>query len=108
MKLIDWLEREAAHVGLEVEAGYEPQIPGLETLRPVARMPNLGGPMGMLIFDSDEVVLRHGDVLVAAGFGYTVLSEPLPNEPLDPEGFKEMAIDWGWEGPGASKPKWFP
>jgi hypothetical protein len=106
-RLIDWLQQGADSLGLEVEFDYEVKLLGREPLRPLARLVNLGGSSGMLIFGDYGEVKDHTTELVNAGFGYTVLDEPRTDETLDLESFKEMAIDWGWMEPSSERPEQF-
>lgn len=106
MRMIEWLERAAESLGLEVERDYEVLIPGERVIRAPVRVLHLGGPKGMLVFDSFDDAKPYANHLVEAGFGYTVLDEPLANEAFDLESYKEMAADWGWAGPSHLKPSW--
>lgn len=104
--MIEWLERAAEALGLEVERDYEVQIQGQSVIRAAARVQHLGGPMGMLVFGRYDEVRPVADRLVEAGFGYTVLDEPLDSELFSLESYKEMSADWGWSGPNDLKPSW--
>jgi hypothetical protein len=107
MQMIEWLERAALSLGLVVERDYEVVLAGHATTRAAARILNVGGPMGMLVFARYEDAKHLADQLVRAGFGYTVLDQPRPNETFELESYREMAADWGWSGPIDLKPNWF-
>jgi hypothetical protein len=107
MQMIEWLERAADSLGLVVERDYEVVLPGHPKTHVAARVLNVGGRMGMLIFERYEDAKHLADQLVGAGYGYTVLDQPRPNEAFDLESYREMAADWGWSGPIDSKPNWF-
>lgn len=104
---VEWLKQAAEALDLAVELDWEVRLPGHKSIRATARVLNLGGPMGMLVFERYEDVRHLADHLVDAGFGYTVLDEPRADEDFDLESFVEMATDWGWSGPSDLKPAWF-
>jgi hypothetical protein len=72
----------------------------------VARIANLGAPNGMLVFSSYDEVCSLKEKLLDAGYGFSVLDEPGPDEEYDLESFKTVFRDWGWAGPLGQKPPW--
>ncbi|WP_338770569.1 hypothetical protein [Massilia sp. METH4] len=64
-------------------------------LHPVLRIPELGAPNGILIFQDYDEVGEYADSIGKAGFGYAVLNEPLPDENFDLSTYREMFEDWG-------------
>jgi hypothetical protein len=65
-----------------------------------------GAGRGMVIVTSYSGVKRHTDALLEAGFGYSVMSQPRPNEAYDRESYIEMLSDWGWSGVPEDRPSW--
>jgi hypothetical protein len=43
-------------------------------------------------------VRLYAETLKRAGYGFSVLDEPQPDEKFDLNAFKEMFLDWGWSG----------
>lgn len=105
-RLAERLWRACGELGLCPELGFKLAIPGVPEITTVARIPNLGAKNGMLIFTSYDEVRAISKDLQNAGYGYSVLDEPLPNEEFDLESFREMFADWGWSGDAAHKPVW--
>ena len=62
-----------------------------------ARIPELGADNGILIFKSFETVRHLTADLVAAGYAYSILSEPTKFEKFDINSYREMFVDWGWK-----------
>jgi hypothetical protein len=60
----------------------------------------------MLIVTDYSKLQAHTEEVVAAGFGYSTLSEPSADRKYDRESFVEMLRDWGWAGPEHLSPSW--
>ena len=52
----------------------------------------------MLVFRKYDDVRLYAETLKRAGYGFSVLDEPQPDEKFDLNAFKEMFLDWGWSG----------
>lgn len=71
-----------------------------------ALLPQLGSPNGMIVVGRYEDLSGKADEIVAMGYGYSVLDEPLSGEELDIDCFVEMFSDWGWGKKDEKKPAW--
>jgi hypothetical protein len=71
-----------------------------------ARIANLGARNGMLIFEKYEDVCQHSEAVQDAGYGYSVIDEPRPDEEFDLGSFQAVFRDWGWSGQLGDKPPW--
>ncbi|SFI82275.1 hypothetical protein, partial [Bradyrhizobium sp. Gha] len=60
----------------------------------------------MLLIRADDDVRDHVQELLDAGYGYSVVDEPWPDEQFDVTAFQEMFRDWGWSGRLGAKPAW--
>ena len=105
-RLAEWLWRACGELGLRPELGFKLSIPGAPEITAVARIPELGAKHGMLVFKSNDEIRAISKQLLDAGYGYSVLDEPLPNEEFDLEVFKDIFAEWGWSGEAANKPAW--
>ena len=97
-RLQEWLKIAGAATGVVVEAPYVFRLPSGGAVDAVALLRHVGGREGMIIVTSFDQVKHHMEELLAAGYGYSVLSEPAPGEPLDLEEMKRMFRDWDWNG----------
>ena len=48
----------------------------------------------MLVFSSYNEVSDYADELIRAGYGFSVLDDPRPDEEFDLDSFKDMFADW--------------
>jgi hypothetical protein len=85
-------------LGLGVDLDFTVVVGHEQALRAVARIHNVGMINGMLIFYAYDDVQPYADELVRAGYGYAILDEPLINEEFDLDAYRDMFIDWGWQG----------
>ena len=90
-----WLVRACNELKLRVETDFVWESSQGDVLYPVVRIPDIGGENGMLIFQNSGEVSAHVDELIQREYGFSTLSQPLPNEQFDLEGFREMFADWG-------------
>ena len=106
---VHW-QKAAEDLGLHVRLPFELVLgPGVRIRVPIL-IRDFGGPKGMLIIP-DAV---HGESVkdewleeaVRAGYGFSVMSEPLAGERYDRDGYIEVLADWGWYGPERDKPAW--
>jgi hypothetical protein len=91
---------------LRIELQFELVLGEGRVVRTVARLPDLGAPMGMLIVRSYDEIATCSKELISAGYGYSVLDEPSPGEEFDSQSFRTMFRDWGWSGELGKKPGW--
>ena len=77
-------------------------------LTPVAVIPHLAGYAGMVVVTSYDKVREHRQDLAVAGYGFSVLDEPRPDEVYDLASLQDMFVDWGWYGDSGSRPSWMP
>ena len=91
-------------LGFTVEAPYVVVLPGGQSLTFSARLPDFGAERGMLLSTNYEDFASHVNALVAAGYGYSVLSESLNDAP-DPEEIIDVLQDWGWSA-SCIRPEW--
>ena len=97
-RLQEWLELAGKEMGVSVIAPFNLVLSSGKELQVPALVAGIGGREGMLIVTSFNDIRDYVDELVSAGYGYSTLSEPEPNEKLDIDAFKEMFRDWGWKG----------
>jgi hypothetical protein len=105
-KLATWLWKACAELGLRVELGFGVTLGEGRHVRAIARLPDLGAPKGMLLFQSYDQVREFAEELRGAGYGYSVLDEPPPAEQYDSQAFRTVFRDWGWSGELGKKPAW--
>jgi hypothetical protein len=91
---------------LHLELDFVFRAPGGEEIPTVARIANLGARNGMLIFEKYEDVCQHSEAVQDAGYGYSVIDEPRPDEEFDLGSFQAVFRDWGWSGQLGDKPPW--
>jgi hypothetical protein len=101
--------REASRdLGLRLEAPFTLLLVSGATVVARLLVRDFGAVNGMLILTDHSHVRSNADDVVAAGFGYSTLSEPAPDEQYDRESVVEMLQDWGWSGPEDRRPSWCP
>lgn len=86
--------------------GFSLSLSGGRHLTSFARIADLGAPNGMLLFRTYDEVRDVSQALQDAGYGYSVVDEPRPDEEFDLASFQEMFRDWGWSGKLGGKPPW--
>jgi hypothetical protein len=82
---------------------------GDESLLVPVVLENFGAVRGMVLVTEYAVIDRFTERLIAAGFGYSCLSEPTNrevDEVIDDASTIDMLRDWSWSGPG-SPPGWY-
>ncbi len=105
-RLSEWLWRACAELDLRIELNFNLSLPNNSDVAAVARIHDLGAAKGMLVFSSYDQIQNLTKDILAAGYGFSVLDEPSPQEEFDLKSFKEMFIDWGWSGKLGRKPAW--
>ncbi|TFW35833.1 hypothetical protein [Massilia horti] len=103
----NWLAKAAVELGLRIVIGYVLKLPDGREIPAQALLPDLGGNLGTLVFDSagglDAGTRR---ALASQGFSISAFSEPLPNEEFNVENYAEMFAEWGWASNDITKPIW--
>jgi hypothetical protein len=105
-QLATWLWKACSELGLRIELQFELVLGEGRVLRTVARLPDLGAPKGMLIVKSYDEIKTYSQELISAGYGYSVLDDPSPDEAFDSQSFQTMFRDWGWSGELGKRPDW--
>lgn len=96
--LTQWISQACETLGLGVDLGFTVTVGHGHELHAVARIHNVDRTNGMLIFYAYEDVRPYADELLHAGYGYLILDEPPINEQFDLEAYRDMFLDWGWQG----------
>jgi hypothetical protein len=103
----EWRET-ALRLGLSVSTPYTVSLNGIELTIPVL-LRDFGAEHGMLLVTDFGLIRAHADDLVAAGYGFSCLSEPRGPRDPDNEEAEEALIamlrDWSWSGTGPP-PDW--
>jgi hypothetical protein len=105
-KLQKSLMRAGRDLGLRGQAPYRLDLPSGGEILAQALLPELGAPNGMLVVISLSDLGGMADHLLKAGYGYSVMDEPLPQETYDLDSFIEVFTDWGWAADASTKPEW--
>jgi hypothetical protein len=95
--LVSCLERACAAFGLEIERDYLLPVGNSIFVKSVASISDTNRKRVMLIFENYADVSPYIDQVLAAGFGFSILSQPNPNEPFDISVYLDMFRDWGFE-----------
>ena len=102
-RLGNYLKQAGQLIGFAVEAPYLVVLPDGQTLEFSAHLPDFGADRGMLLSSRYEDFAAQAGSLVAAGYGYSVLSKPT-SAPA-PEAITDVLKDWGWSSSRAC-PEW--
>lgn len=95
--LVSCLEGACLAFGLEIERGYLFHVGNNIFVKSVASISDTNRKRVMLIFESYADLYPYIDQVLAAGFGFSILSQPNPNEPFDISIYQDMFRDWGFE-----------
>ena len=102
----NFLERACRELGLSIVAPFRLTLhPGVE-IAGKALLPQLGAPKGMIIVSHLDSLCGMAPELTKLGYGYSVLSGPLPTEEFDLRAYMDMFSDWGWGVVNEVKPRW--
>ena len=102
-QLADYWRLAGETLGFAVESPFEIVLPSGHRVSAQLRLPEFGAQCGMLLSDTYDDFSMHSDELVAAGFGYSVLSAP--EGPPDQDEIVDVLQDWGWSASSA-QPAW--
>ena len=100
-----WLKA-SQDLGLRIQAPFRLVMRTGVTVAARLHLSDFGAVNGMLIFTNYSDLRPHAEEVVAAGYGYSTLSEPSQGEHYDRARFVEMLQDWGWSGPEHLRPGW--
>ena len=106
-----WWHLISATFGVRIIVPFSVQLPGGQRIDADVLLVDFGGQRGMLLVTDYEKVRAHGDEIVNAGYGVSVLSDPGDSlkSSLDVEsieGITDMLRDWGWAGAPEDEPIW--
>ena len=109
-----FLARAAAELNLRVDVGFELQLASGRIIICQALFPDLGAARsGTLVFRWEDGISASGNAAAAIrnelyerGYGVSTFDEPLPEEQFNLQSYKDMFIDWGWNGPPEDMPVW--
>ena len=103
-------EEAAEDLGFHVRFAFELDLGAGVRMHIPVHLRGFGGPKGMLIIRDAEYGKSIKDEwleeAVQAGYGFSVMSEPVAGEEYDRDVFIEVLRDWGWYGPESDKPAW--
>jgi hypothetical protein len=105
-RLQEQLTRACSELGIRIEIDHCVLLESGRQVLAVAWIPELGAAKGMIIARQYSVLRDLADELVAAGYGYSVLSDPPAHEDFELASYIEMFSDWGWAADAAAKPAW--
>lgn len=100
-----WQEA-AIDLGLDVQAPFELDLQTGARIKGRLLLKDFGAENGMIVVTDFSLVADSVDEIVAAGYGYSTLSELDRADSYDRSDFIEMLQDWGWSGPKAARPAW--
>lgn len=106
-RLLEWLKTACLALGLRLDIPFVLDFGGGRAVNAAARVRDIGGTNGMLIVRSYDEVQDLLNELRQAGYGFSVLDEPLPSEDFDLDSFREMFLEWGWAAEESRKPAWW-
>jgi hypothetical protein len=91
--------REAARdLGLNLEAPFVLLLPSGGEVPARLLLRHFGAAHGMIVVTDFEAIRCVCEQVVAAGYGFSTLSEPRPGERYDRESFITMLRDWDGRG----------
>lgn len=96
----------ASHLRLDIVAPFSVTLPSGRRLEAAVLVKHFGAPNGMLIVRHYDEVKRELGAIEAAGFGFSVLEDPDPEEAFVVDTYAEILRDWGWTGELDQKPTW--
>ena len=106
-RMQQWLARAANELDVRIITDFVVPINKDDALKAQALFPDLGGPLGMLVFESSQDIdAPSRSDLINRGFGISSFSEPCASEEFDIANYAEMFSEWGWTGGDRPKPEW--
>ena len=80
--------------GLKVRTPFVLRLPDGTKLTAEVLLEDFGAPNGMFIVSDYDRIRDHTDAIIAAGFGYTCMSQPSASEISSLEGIDACLEDW--------------
>ena len=105
-KLLEFWQKAASDLGLQLISPFCLLLGSGHQLDAIVLIKQFGATKGMLVFGDYQEVAPYVDEVVAAGYGFSVLDEPLKNEEYNKEEYVDLLKDWGWSGEKESSPDW--
>jgi hypothetical protein len=95
-------------LGLRIEVPFNVELRAGLTISARALLPELGAENGMIVVSHYDDLYGASDEIQSAGYGYSVLEDPLEGEVYDRDSYMELFLDWGWgnEKRAEAKPVW--
>lgn len=100
------LARACRELGLTIVVPFHVTLRSGVQVSAEALLPHLGAPKGMIVVSHFDRLCGMAPELVIMGYGYSVLSGPLPAEEFDVGAYMQMFADWGWGNDSEPKPQW--
>lgn len=105
-RLTSWLVQACNELGLQIDTDITITLPDKRAVHAVACIRGLGAENGVLVISSYDEVKDYLDEISRAGYGFSVLDEPLAQEKYNLESYAQMFRDWGWFGIETQRPAW--
>jgi hypothetical protein len=103
--LLLWGEA-ASDLNLEIVSPFRLPLDSGNELDAALLVCHFGAARGMLVFSEYDRVAPFLEEVVDAGYGFTVLDEPRPEESYVREEYVDLLRDWGWSGEPGREPDW--
>ena len=100
-----WSEA-ARDLGLEIVAPFSIVLGNDSRIDARLLLKRFGARNGMVIVTNFPTVEPFIEEILAAGYGFSTLSEPSVSDHYDRDVFIEMLRDWGWSGAEDLRPEW--
>lgn len=105
-RLLQFWQKAAADLGLQLIAPFSLLLTSGKKLDAIFLIKNFGATNGMLIFGNYDEIFPYVDEIVEAGYGFSILDEPMANENYSKDEYIALLADWGWSGDVELKPEW--
>lgn len=92
---------------LRISAPVSIALPGGTRINADVLLMDFGAQRGMLLVTDYDLIRPHEEALLAAGYGYSVLTDPGSDAQSFPlTDVIDVLRDWGWAGPPEDEPVW--
>lgn len=105
-KLLQFWQKAATDLGLQLVTPFCLMLTPEHELKALLLIKKFGAPNGMLVFSGYDEISSYVDDIARAGYGFSVLDEPLDFEEYSKDEYIELLGDWGWSGDMENKPDW--
>ncbi|MEH6548231.1 MAG: hypothetical protein V7701_17480, partial [Sneathiella sp.] len=99
-------KKAASDLNLQITSPYRFLLSSGRKLEAILLIHHFGGARGMLIFGSYDEVAPYIKEIVDAGYGFSILDEPMESEQYNKEDYVDMLVEWGWSGANKTRPSW--